>query len=127
MAWRRYNGSKYGAKKVKTEDGIFDSVHEFRRWQELKLLERAGEIAGLRRQVKYTLIPAQREPDTIGKRGGRKLGAIIERECAYIADFVYRDMAGAVHVEDAKGMRTTEYVIKRKLMLYIHGIRIEEV
>lgn len=127
MAWRRYNGSKYGAKKVKTEDGMFDSVKEFRRWQALKMLERDGLITDLRRQVKYQLIPAQREPDIIGKRGGRKLGAIIEHECSYIADFEYRDKAGALHVEDAKGMRTTDYIIKRKLMLYVHGIRVEEV
>lgn len=136
MAWSTYysykgqKGVKSKYKAVKTMiDGIqFDSMKEARRWQELRLLERAGEIYGLQRQVKFVLIPAQREPDKIGKRGGTIKGKLLERECAYVADFVYCE-AGADKptVEDTKGIRTTEYVIKRKLMLYIHGIRIKEV
>ena len=90
-------------------------------------MEEAEQISDLRRQVKYVLIPAQREPDTIGKRGGKIKGKLIERECSYIADFVYKDNQGNTIVEDTKGMRTTEYVIKRKLMLYLKNIRIKEV
>lgn len=119
--------SKYHARKL-TIDGItFDSRREARRYCELKLLAKAGEITGLCRQQKFVLIPAQREPDTIGPRGGKHKGQLLERECAYIADFVYIDQDGNLVVEDTKGVRTPEYVIKRKLMLWLHGIRIKEV
>ena len=93
----------------------------------MKLLARAGKIKDLQRQVKFVLIPTQREPDSIGVRGGVKKGTVIEKECAYLADFVYVNDKGETVVEDTKGFRTTEYIIKRKLMLYIHGIRIQEI
>lgn len=127
MAKRRYRQyGKYGNKKT-TVDGItFDSQKEAKRYKELSLMERAGMIRDLQRQVKYVLIPAQREPDTIGKKGGVHKGKLIERECTYVADFVYIENGQTV-VEDAKGVQTTEYVIKRKMMLYFHGIRIKEV
>ena len=117
MAWSNYP-SKYGAKKTEIDGEKFDSLKESRRWTQLKLLERAGEISDLRRQVKFVLIPAQREPDRAGKRGGRIQGKLLEREVAYIADFVYIEN-GEMIVEDAKGFRTKEYVIKRKLMLFM--------
>lgn len=122
----RWGKSKYGNRKVKYKGEWFDSQHELDRYLELLLLERAGEITDLRRQVKYPLIPAQREPDTIGPRGGVHKGALIEQECYYKADFVYI-LDGREIVEDAKGYRTDDYVIKRKLMLWVHGIRINEV
>lgn len=106
---------------------VFDSKKEYRRYLELKAMEEAEQISDLKRQVKYVLIPVQRESDTIGKRGGKIKGKLIERECSYIADFVYKDNQGNTIVEDTKGMRTTEYVIKRKLMLYLKNIRIKEV
>ena len=107
---------------------MFDSKKEARRYRELKLLESSGMISDLKRQVKYVLIPAQREPETKGKRGGIKKGKLIERECSYTADFVYRDNeTGMQVVEDTKGVRTTEYKLKRKMMLYFYGIRIKEV
>ena len=132
---------KYGNKKIVTADGEFDSRREYQRWCELKLLERAGKISNLQRQVEYELIPAQYEPDTVGSRGGIKKGKLIERECIYIADFVYeyhkliredkpREVYSArvyTMVEDTKGYKTKDYIIKRKLMLHIHGIRIKEV
>ena len=122
----RPRASKYGAKKT-TVGGIeFDSKKEGRRYSVLRILEKAGKITNLQRQVKYVLIPAQREPDIVGPKGGRKLGKIIEREVAYIADFVYRE-DGRTIVEDTKGFRTKEYIIKRKLMLWVHGIRIKEI
>ena len=106
MAW-----NKYGAKKVKTADGQeFDSQKEYRRWCELKLLQRAGRISDLKRQVQYELIP---------KQDG-------ERACTYVADFVYIDSDGNTVVEDTKGVRTDAYKIKRKLMLQKYGIRIKE-
>lgn len=118
--------NKYKNKKVVIDGLVFDSKREAKRYGELLLLEKVGAITNLQRQVKYVLIPAQREPDTVGARGGIHKGKVIEKECAYYADFVY-EQDGETVVEDTKGMRTTEYVIKRKLMLYIHGIRITEI
>ena len=118
---------KYGNKKVRYQGAVYDSRKEARRFAELSLLEKAGKITDLQTQVKFVLIPSQREPDTVGKRGGIKRGKVIEKECAYYADFVYTDENGETVVEDTKGFRTTEYIIKRKLMLYIHGIRITEI
>lgn len=117
--------NKYRNKKV-TRNGItYDSKKEADRHAVLRLLERAGKISDLQRQVKFVLIPAQYEPDTVGKRGGGKKGKLIERECSYIADFVYEENGKKV-VEDTKGFRTADYKIKRKLMLFMHDIRIKE-
>lgn len=103
----------------------FDSRKEFNRYRELQMLEAAGRIENLRRQVPFELIPEQRELDILGPRGGRKPGKLIERSCKYIADFVYRQ-DGKTIVEDCKGMRTPEYKIKRKLMLWRYNIKILE-
>lgn len=121
--------NKYYNKKCTVNGIIFDSRKEARRYQELLLLERAGVIKSLQRQVKYVLIPAQYESfERYGKNGqeltpGKKL---IERECAYVADFVYEE-DGKTVIEDTKGFKTKDFIIKRKLMLYTHGIRIREV
>lgn len=112
-----YRSAKYHNKKAEIDGIIFDSRKEARRYTELSLLERAGEITGLERQVKFTLIPKQKN----------KSGKVIERECCYIADFVYRTKDGATVVEDTKGLKTRDYIIKRKLMLYLKGIRVQEV
>ncbi|MCD8190699.1 MAG: DUF1064 domain-containing protein [Clostridiales bacterium] len=107
--------SKYHSRKTTTEEGTFDSKKEYRRWQELKLLERGGAIHDLRRQVPFTLVPSQRGGD----------GKVVERPVKYVADFVYiKD--GRTIVEDTKGVKTPDYIIKRKLMLLMHGIRIFE-
>ena len=136
MAWAYLPGhgrqpAKYRNEKVRTKDGeTYDSRKEFRRAKELELLERAGEISNVRRQVKYILIPAQRGPEEIGPRGGKRPGPLLERECSYVADFVYEENGETV-VEDVKGYREGQaynvFVIKRKLMLWIHGIRVKEV
>lgn len=110
--------SKYHAVKCELNGEHFDSLREMRRWQELKILERAGEIHDVMRQVPFELIPAQRDPDTC---------KVIEHSVVYRADFCYTTKEGKFVVEDAKGMRTPAYVIKRKLMLYVHRIRITEV
>ncbi len=123
----RYRKNKYHSKKVAVDGIQFDSKKEANRYMELKLLEKTGQITDLERQVKFVLIPALREPDTVGARGGVKKGKVIERECSYIADFVYRNAYGLQVVEDTKGFRTTDYIIKRKLMLWVHGIRIREI
>lgn len=122
---------KYGNTKI-TVDGIqFDSKREAARYQELKLLERAGVISLLQRQTKFQLIPDQHAPSnavyTKGPRKGqRKPGKLLEHECSYIADFCYIQNGETV-VEDAKGYRTEVYKIKKKLMLERYGIQIREV
>ena len=130
MAWRHY-GNKYGNHKVVVDGSVYDSKKEARRYLELKCWEEHGVIKDLERQKKFILIPAQFEPDIIGPRGGRKRGKLLEHEVAYYADFCYTDAkTGEYIVEDAKSPITREnaqYIIKRKLMLYIHHIRIQEV
>ena len=107
--------SKYSNRKTVVDGEKFDSLAEARRYQQLKLMLQVGEIAGLERQVSYEIIPKQMKYD-----------GSAERACVYKADFSYR-RAGKLIVEDVKGMRTKEYVIKRKLMLHVHGIEIVEV
>lgn len=109
--------SKYHNKKVIIDGIKFDSKKEANRYQELKLMQRAGIISDLQRQVKYVLIPSQKGDD----------GRVVERPCTYIADFVYVDENGKKVVEDTKGYRTSDYKIKRKLMLYTHGVKINEI
>lgn len=107
--------TKYHNKKVVVDGRTFDSRKEADRFRELSMLLKAGEITQLECQVPFVLIGSQR-------RNGR----VVERPCTYKADFTYyRD--GEYHVEDVKGVRTPEYRIKRKLMLYIHNIQIEEI
>ena len=125
MKWNYYN--KYKSHKTSVNGVIFDSKKEYNRYIELTLLSRSGAIKGLKRQVKFELIPAQYEPDIINPRGKVKKGKLIERAVSYIADFVYTDESGKTVVEDTKGFRTKDYIIKRKLLLYIHGIRIKEI
>lgn len=114
-------GNKYGAKKIKdpATGYVFDSKKEFIRWCELRIMERAGKITKLRRQVKFVLIPAQYD-------GKYKL----ESETSYIADFVYNDESGKEIVEDVKGYKRGAayqlFVIKRKLMLHKFGIIVKE-
>lgn len=123
MAVRYGRGNKYHAKKdYRKENGEtvkFDSRKEARRYDELRLLERAHQISDLQRQVKFVLIPAQRDPK----------GKLIERQCYYVADFTYKDSSGRLVVEDTKSeaTRTPVYVLKRKLMLWVHGIRVREI
>lgn len=125
MKWNYYN--KYKSHKTNANGVIFDSKKEYNRYIELTLLSRSGAIKGLKRQVKFELIPAQYEPDITNPRGKVKKGKLIERAVSYIADFVYTDENGKTVVEDTKGFRTKDYIIKRKLLLYIHGIRIKEI
>lgn len=108
--------SKYRSKKITRDGQTFDSVKEYKRFCELSLLENAGAITDLQRQVKFTLIPSQRYD-----------GKVVERPCTYVADFVYTEKDGTRVVEDTKGFRTKDYILKRKMMLYLCGIRIREV
>lgn len=122
---------KYGNTKIMVDGIQFDSKREAARYRELKLLERAGVISFLQRQTKFQLIPDQHAPSnavyTKGPRKGqRKPGKLLEKECSYIADFCYIQNGETV-VEDSKGYRTEVYRIKKKLMLERYGIQIKEV
>lgn len=115
--------NKYGNRRV----GNHASQKEHNRAAQLKLWQRAGLISDLREQVPFVLIPAQ-----YGTCGtdlkGKPTRVLLERACRYIADFVYKDNeTGQTVEEDTKGYRTKEYIIKRKLMLAVHGIRIREI
>lgn len=121
--------NKYGNNKVTLDGIVFDSVKEANRYMELKILEKAGEITDLELQKSFVLIPSQYETyERYGKKGQRlKDGRrCIEKSVVYRADFTYKEN-GKTIVEDTKGMRTHDYIIKRKLMLHVHGIRIREV
>ena len=126
--------NKYHNKKVTSYDGVqHDSKKEARRWCELKLLQKAGKISELQRQVEFELIPAQYETYERYSKKGEKLAdgmRTVERKCCYIADFVYTENGQRV-VEDTKGYKRGSayaiFAIKRKLMLYVHHVRIREV
>lgn len=103
---------KYGNRKVVVDGETFDSGREYRRWCDLRHLQKRGEIANLERQVRYVLAPSV-------KFAGEKRA---KTELRYFADFRYVDRTGAVIVEDAKGRQTEAFKIKRHLMKSVHGI-----
>ena len=111
--------NKFGAKKTEIDGITFASKHEAERYIELKHMERAHMISDLQLQRRYTLIGTQKD----------KSGKVLERPVTYVADFVYKNQNGETVVEDAKSpaTRTDVYKVKRKLMLSIYGIRIQEV
>lgn len=122
--------NKYRAKKCTVDGMVFDSIKERDRYYALRILEKAGKIKNLQRQVKFILLPTQIETYArFSKKTGKPLKdgkKVIEKKCTYIADFVYEDN-GELVVEDTKGIKTEAYNIKKKMMLYFHGIRIREV
>lgn len=104
---------KFGNTKVKAPDGtVYDSKREYRRGQELQLLQKCGEISDLKMQVRIPLLP---------KQSG-------ERAVDYIADYTYHQN-GTLVVEDvkSKATKTAAYVLKRKMLLFFHGIHVKEV
>ena len=126
---KRAKKAKYLNRKVTINGETFDSKKEYKRYCELSLLQRAGAITDLQRQVKFVLIPAQYETYERYSKDGKRLKdgqKCVERECAYIADFVYKENGKTV-VEDTKGMRTKDYIIKRKLFRINNGFGIKEI
>lgn len=115
-AERQKRNQKYGNSKVEDAGRVFDSKAEHKRWQYLVMMEKAGEIRDLRCQVPFELIPPQVSPS------GKK-----ERPTNYLADFTYTDKTGRFVCEDVKGAVTPEFRLKRKLMLHVHGIEIQEI
>lgn len=114
---KRKTDRKYNNVKAVVDGIRFDSKAEAQRYKELTILQKVGEISELQTQVTFPLIPSKRKSD--GK---------IERSVNYIADFAYK-RDGVLIVEDTKSKATItpSYVIKRKLMLQVHGIEIQEI
>ena len=123
--------AKYRNRKVTIDGIVFDSHKEARRYGYLSLLEKAGEITNLARQVEYELLPVQKQTTEYTDKKGkiRHKTIVLERAVKYIADFVYYDKNGQMVVEDVKSdaTKTKEYILKRKLMLYMFGIKVSEV
>lgn len=116
--------NKYGNVK----SGGYDSKKENRRSNFLKMLEKNGTISNLQEQVRFELVPSQYEKVKVLMKTKTKVKEkCVERAVNYIADFVYTDDKGKQVVEDSKGFKTPDYIIKRKLMLQVHGIKIREV
>ncbi len=105
--------------KVVVNGEEYRSKYEYLIMCDLKQMERDGKISELKRQVKYELVPAQKDES----------GKVVEREVSYIADFEYI-LDGKKVVEDikkyARGAAYQLFSIKRKLMLYKFGIKIKE-
>jgi hypothetical protein len=122
--------NKYYSRKVTINGETFDSKKEAARWRELALLEKAGQITGLQRQVRFELLPAQYRLVATPKGQQKKC---IERAVTYVADFVYKERlvpdgdSCVTVVEDTKGLKTKDYILKRKMLLYFHNIRIREI
>lgn len=138
IKYRREVGNKLNNHKVEFDGKLFGSKREAHRYAELRLLERSGHITDLQTQVPFELIPAQYEDVPTGeyykigeKKGQPKIKRVcVEQSVVYVADFVYTENGKKV-VEDTKGCRDgityNYFVLKRKMMLYFHGIRVREV
>lgn len=118
---------KYGNKKIKNAFGTYDSALEWSRYVFLSNRQKEGEISDLRRQVEYLLIPAQYGTEIRHlKTKDKEVRVLLERPCSYIADFVY-ERNGKTIVEDCKGAKaiiTETAKIKKKLLLWVHGIEL---
>ena len=106
--------SKYSNKKTEVDGILFDSKAEAKRYIELQTLQNLGAIEGLERQKKYILCK--------GRWHDGKPFSI-----SYVADFVYYDKDGNQVVEDTKGLRLPDYILKKKMMLALLGIEIHEI
>lgn len=119
--------NKYHAKKVSLCGIEFDSKKEGMRWLLLKDMERTGEISNLRRQVPYELLPAIYRDEVVHLKTKDKVEKrLVQRAVHYVADFVYTK-DGKEIVEDTKGVRLPDYILKKKMMLALKGIEIVEI
>ena len=113
MRWIK--DSKYHNRKTVVDGITFDSVKEASRWQELKLMERSGEIVGLVRQVRIELVPKTK----------------LHKARFYVCDFVYFDKAQNKTIyEDVKGYKKglayQLFTLKRDILYWRHGIEVTE-
>jgi hypothetical protein len=107
--------SKYGNKKTVLGNVVYDSQKEANRAFELAMLEKAGIIKDLKRQVRFELIPSQKNEN----------GKVLFRPVVYIADFTYTDCkTGEKIIEDVKGFATSDFKLKQKMMYYFYHIKI---
>lgn len=122
---------KYKSKKIIIDGIKFDSKKEGARYLQLRELEKKGLIKNLELQKTFELLPPQREKSTMTKTGKEKQGKTLERAVNYIADFVYINELGEMVVEDVKGYKNggayQVFTIKRKLMLYVYGVKVKEI
>ena len=120
---------KYQNKKTEVNGIKFDSRKESKHYLYLKNLYEHGFISDLRLQVPYELLPAIWEEQEVQlKTQTKKVRKCVQKAVNYIADFVYVDNnTGKEEVVDVKGMRTKEYLLKKKMMLALKGIKILEV
>lgn len=125
MSWRR--GNKYHAKSVVIDGIKFPSGKEGERFLYLRELEKRGEISNLRRQVRFELLPAAYK-DVVKhlKTKDKVVRMLFLNPVSYVADFVY-EKDGQTVVEDTKGYKTPEYIIKKKMMYALKGIEIQEI
>ena len=100
--------SKYKAKPVVIDGRRFASQKEGRKYSDLKILKRVGKLVDFECQVPFEIII-----------NGQKI-------CKYIADFITYDPDGKRHILDVKGVKTSVYRLKKKLMLVVLGLVIEE-
>lgn len=116
---------------IESEITVFDSKKEYRRWGILKDAESRSAIINLQRQVPYLLVPTQYEDVLVQLKTKQKTKRRrVEAPISYKADFQYNLPDGSLVVEDVKSKATRklpEYIIKRKLMLYVYGIKLTEI
>lgn len=108
---------KYGNKKTVIDGQVFDSQAEARRWIDLRLLEKAGRIAYLERQVVIELLPKVKYSDA------RRATPAVR----YVADFCYVNVQGERVIEDVKGVRTPAYRLKKHMLKALHGLEVKEI
>ena len=120
--------NKYGNHKTRVDGMTFDSIREGRYYIYLRDLLRKGEISNLRMQVPFEVVPAVYTEEVVHlKRKDKTVRKCVQKAVHYIADFVYTDTAsGKEVVIDAKGYKTKEYILKKKMMLAFKGIEIVE-
>ncbi len=122
MAYRKYNNQR-----VEYDGRVFDSLKEYRRYRDLKLMQRSGLISDLHLQVPFELVPAVYDEVEVQLKTKVKMEKkCVQRSIRYIADFVYMK-DGKMIVEDTKGFRTKEYELKKKMMRALLGVEIKEI
>jgi Protein of unknown function (DUF1064) len=107
VSWSKFHVAPK-ADRTDVDGNVFASKAEMYRWHELLRLVEARQVFNLRRQVRYDL----------------HAGDNRAKVTSYTADFVYEDAAGNRTVEDVKGVETSEFKLKRKMMLAEYGISI---
>ncbi len=120
--------NKYHNKRTVVDGRCFDSKKEALRYLVLKDKLGRGEIENLRLQVPYELLPALYEERVVHlKTKDKVVRKCVQRPVTYVADFVYRDRKTDNEIiEDVKGRKVKEYILKKKMMLAILGLTVTE-